>query len=129
MKTISPGCFFGSYTSPSPMLTFPPGCYIFRAIHIHVQTHTDWTIRANGTMAYGNTVSTGHVYFDEQLEKKITALEPYASHTEINRTTNAQDCVFSGDTDGGYNPVISVVPMDGNDLSKGVNPTAIETDL
>lgn len=137
MKTIFPGWFCCTYGSSLPRLTFPPGFYVERAIHIHVQVHTDWTIRGNGTMAYGNTVSTGQIYFDEQLEKKIMALEPYVSHTEINRTTNAQDSVFSQDTDGGYNPVISVVPMDGNDLSKGmvgyitvgVDPTAIETDL
>ncbi|KAJ5923555.1 Intradiol ring-cleavage dioxygenase core [Penicillium verhagenii] len=119
------------------MKTIFPGFYTERAIHIHVQVHTDWTIRGNGTMAYGNTVSTGQIYFDEDLEEKIMALEPYASHTEINRTTNVQDTVYGDDTDNGYNPVISVVPIDGNDLSKGmvgyitvgVDPTAIETDL
>ncbi|KAJ5646537.1 hypothetical protein N7490_002909 [Penicillium lividum] len=119
------------------MKTVFPGFYIERAIHIQVQVHTDWTIRGNGTMAYGNTVSTGQIYFDEQLEKEIMALEPYVSHTEINRTTNAEDSVYSQDTDNGYNPLISVVPIDGNDLTKGmvgyftvgVDTTAIETDL
>ena len=91
-----------------------------RAIHIHVQVHTDWSIRRNGTMAYGDTVSTGQLYFDEPLEKKIMSLEPYASHTEINRTTNAVDSVFSQDTAGGYNPVVSVVPLDGKDVTKGM---------
>ncbi|KAJ5759149.1 hypothetical protein N7520_006305 [Penicillium odoratum] len=119
------------------MKTVFPGFYIERAIHIHVQVHTDWTIRGNGTMAYGNTVSTGQIYFDEQLEKEIMALEPYVSHTEINRTTNAEDSIYSQDTDNGYNPLISVVPIDDNDLTKGmvgyitvgVDTTAIEMDL
>lgn len=113
---------------------FCTGFYIERAIHIHVQVHTDWTVRENGTIAYGNTVSTRQVYFEEELEKKIMALEPYASHTEINRTTNAADSVFSQDTANGYNPVISIVPIDGKDVTKGmvgyitvgVDTTAIE---
>jgi hypothetical protein len=64
------------------------------------------------------------------------ALEPYVSHTEINRTTNAVDSVFSGDTENGYNPIVSVVPADGNDVTKGmigyitigVDKTAVATD-
>ncbi|CAG8035984.1 unnamed protein product [Penicillium salamii] len=102
------------------MKTIFPGFYVERAIHIHVQVHTDWTIRGNGTMAYGETISTGQIYFDEPLSKKIMAQEPYVSHTEINRTTNAVDSVFEGDTDNGYNPVVSVVPVDGNDVTKGM---------
>ncbi|GMG43571.1 unnamed protein product [Aspergillus oryzae var. brunneus] len=48
------------------------------------------------------------------------SLEPYASHTQINRTTNAQDTIFPEGTDGGFNPVVSVVPADGEDISKGM---------
>lgn len=63
------------------------------------------------------------------------ALQPYASHTQINRTTNANDSVFSQDTAGGYNPIVSVVPADGQDVSNGmigyitigVDTSAIET--
>jgi hypothetical protein len=85
-------------------------------------------------MAYGKTVSTGQIYFDEPLSQKIMALEPYVSHTEINRTTNAVDGFFSGGT--GYNTIVSVVPVDGNDVTKGmigyvtigVDKTAVETD-
>lgn len=61
-------------------------------------------------------------------------LEPYASHTQINRTTNAEDSVFSSDTDGGYSPIISVVSADGKNVNNGmigyitigVDTTAIE---
>lgn len=63
------------------------------------------------------------------------SMEPYVSHTQINRTTNAEDTVFPEDLEGGYNPVVSVVPVDEDDLSKGligyitigVDTTAIET--
>ncbi|CAI7594026.1 unnamed protein product [Penicillium glandicola] len=119
------------------MKTIFPGFYIDRSIHIHAQVHTDWTIRGNGTMAYGSTVSTGQLYFDEVLSEKIMAQEPYASHTQINRTTNAEDSVFDQDTENGYNPVISVIPVDGNDVTKGmigyitigVDKNTPETDL
>ncbi|KAL3481309.1 Intradiol ring-cleavage dioxygenase [Aspergillus californicus] len=116
------------------MKTIFPGFYIDRAIHIHVQVHTNWTLRENGTITTGNTVSTGQLYFNEALEEQIMALQPYASHTEIDRTTNAKDSVFSYDTTGGFSPVIDVVPVDGQDVTKGmigyitlgVDTTAIE---
>lgn len=95
------------------------GFYVERAIHIHAQVHTNWTVRGNGTMAYGDTVNTGQLYFSEPLSAKIMALEPYASHTEINRTTNAVDTVFS-EVDNGFSPVVSVVPADGQDVTKGM---------
>lgn len=118
----------------SGRLTFRAGFYIERAIHIHAQVHTNWTIRGNGTMAYGNTVNTGQLYFPEPLEAKLMALEPYASHTQINRTTNAVDSVFS-QVNNGYNPVVSVEPADGKDVTKGmvgyitigVDTTTLET--
>lgn len=70
-------------------------------------------------MAYGDTVNTGQLYFSEPLSAKVMALEPYASHTEINRTTNAVDTVFS-EVDNGFSPVVSVVPADGQDVTKGM---------
>lgn len=102
------------------MKTIFPGFYIERAIHIHVQVYTDWTLHDNGTVTSGNLISTGQVYFDENLEQQIMALEPYASHTEINRTTNDVDSVYSQDTEGGYNPVFSVVAADGENVENGM---------
>ncbi|KAJ5685842.1 hypothetical protein N7536_008461 [Penicillium majusculum] len=116
------------------MKTIFPGFYIERAIHIHVQVHTDWTTQENGTLVFENTVSTGQLYFEEELEKKVMALQPYASHTQINRTHNDVDMEFSKGETNGYNPVVSVVPVDDDDLTKGligyitigVDTTAIE---
>ncbi|KAG2414752.1 hypothetical protein HFD88_003944 [Aspergillus terreus] len=102
------------------MKTIFPGFYVQRSIHIHVQVYSDWTLRENGTIVTGNKVSTGQLYFEEALEEKIMALEPYASHTAINRTTNAEDSVFPYDTAGGYSPIVDVVPVDGKDVTKGM---------
>ncbi|EIT80512.1 protocatechuate 3,4-dioxygenase beta subunit [Aspergillus oryzae 100-8] len=102
------------------MKTIFPGFYVERTIHIHVQVHTDWTTGENGTLVFENTVSTGQLYFDEKLEENIMAMEPYSSHTQINRTRNDVDMEFSKGTANGYNPVVSVVPVDENDLTKGL---------
>ncbi|PWY92293.1 aromatic compound dioxygenase [Aspergillus heteromorphus CBS 117.55] len=102
------------------MKTIFPGFYVLRTIHIHVQVHTNWTLHANGTIKTANTVSTGQIYFNEDLVDKLMAIEPYVSHTAINRTTNAADAVFPYDFGNEYNPVVSVVPIDGEDVTKGM---------
>lgn len=102
------------------MKTIFPGFYTARAIHIHVQVFTDWTLENNGTLHSGNLVNTGQVYFDEELESQIMALEPYASHTTIERTTNAQDTVIAADSENGYNPIIDVVAVDGENVENGM---------
>ncbi|CAG8960184.1 hypothetical protein HYFRA_00010663 [Hymenoscyphus fraxineus] len=102
------------------MKTVFPGFYIERTIHIHAQVHTKWAIGANGTIASGNTVSTGQIYFDEDVSKQIMALEPYTQHDTINRTTNVIDPYFGVNFESGFNPVMSVVPLDGKDITKGM---------
>ncbi|KUJ07640.1 aromatic compound dioxygenase [Mollisia scopiformis] len=67
-----------------------------------------------------NRVSTGQIYINETLSEQLMALEPYVSHTAINRTTNADDSVFDQDVVGGYNPVIDFVAMDGVDVANGI---------
>lgn len=97
--------------------------------------YTDWTLHSNGTVDSGNIVSTGQLYFEDDLEEQIMAIDPYSTHTEINRTTNAADSIFDTDTVGGYNPVISIVAADGENVENGmigyitigVDTTAIET--
>ncbi|KAI9041336.1 intradiol ring-cleavage dioxygenase [Aspergillus affinis] len=100
--------------------TIFPGFYAGRAVHIHVQVHTDWSIRENGTMADGNTVSTGQLYFDESLVERIMAEEPYSSHKAVQRVTNAEDHIVPKSFQGGFSPIMSVVPVDGEDVTKGM---------
>ncbi|KAJ4390579.1 hypothetical protein N0V93_004175 [Gnomoniopsis smithogilvyi] len=102
------------------MKTIFPGFYTARAIHIHIQVYTEWTLHPNGTLDSGNLVNTGQVYFAEDLEEQIMALEPYASHTTINRTTNAEDTVIADDSENGYNPIMEVVAADGENVENGM---------
>lgn len=102
------------------MKTIFPGFYTGRAIHIHIQVYTEWTLHPNGTLDSGNLVNTGQVYFDEDLEEQIMALEPYASHTTINRTTNSEDTVIADDSENGYDPIFEVVAVDGENVENGM---------
>ncbi|KAJ9634933.1 hypothetical protein H2201_009133 [Coniosporium apollinis] len=103
------------------MKTIFPGFYVQRSIHIHVQVHTNWTVRSNGTIVSSNTVNTGQLYFSEELSQQIVALDPYASHTGINRTTNAEDVLIGNSTMGtGFDPILDVVALDGCDVTKGM---------
>ncbi|TDZ37469.1 hypothetical protein C8035_v007838 [Colletotrichum spinosum] len=102
------------------MKTVFPGFYIQRAIHIHAQVFTDWVLHSNGTVKTGNTNSIGQLYFNETVSQEIMALEPYVSHTEIDRTTNDVDSVYSEGFANGYNPVIDIVPLDGVDIKNGM---------
>jgi hypothetical protein len=66
-----------------------------RAIHIHAQVHTNWSVISNGTIAHGPIVSTGQIFIDEALEEEIMAVEPYASHTQIERVPNDDDGIYT----------------------------------
>ncbi|KAJ4295608.1 hypothetical protein N0V90_007621 [Kalmusia sp. IMI 367209] len=94
--------------------------YVERTIHIHVQAHTDWVVRGNGTISASNIRSTGQIFFDEELSQQIMALPPYAQHTEIERTTNDVDSIYSGETGTGWNPVVQVEPLDGVNVENGM---------
>ncbi|EOD44191.1 putative protocatechuate -dioxygenase beta subunit protein [Neofusicoccum parvum UCRNP2] len=100
--------------------TIFPGYYVERTVHIHVQVHDNWVVRANGTVASSDTISTGQIFAAEDLTQQIVALEPYASHTTINRTTNAVDSIYSEETKNGFDPVLDIVPLDGSDPTKGM---------
>ncbi|KAK7179966.1 hypothetical protein PSPO01_13965 [Paraphaeosphaeria sporulosa] len=102
------------------MQTIFPGFYVERAIHIHVQAHTEWTVRTNGTIVTSNTRATGQIGFSEELSQKIMALAPYSQHTEIERTTNDEDSVFTETVGSGFDYEIAVEPLDGVDEANGM---------
>ncbi|TVY19351.1 hypothetical protein LARI1_G003574, partial [Lachnellula arida] len=100
--------------------TIFPGFYIERAIHIHAQVHTNWSVLTNGSISHGRTVSTGQIFIDEALEQEIMAVEPYASHTQISRYTNAEDGIYSTESVTGAMTVLDTEPLDGVDYKNGV---------
>ncbi|OJJ52459.1 hypothetical protein ASPSYDRAFT_95556 [Aspergillus sydowii CBS 593.65] len=100
--------------------TIFPGFYIQRAIHIHAQVHTNWTVRSNGTLVHGPIVSTGQIFVDEKLGAEIMALEPYASHTEIERVKNEDDGIYTEESSTGAMTILDTEPLDGVDYRNGV---------
>ncbi|KAI3006020.1 hypothetical protein CBS147346_4047 [Aspergillus niger] len=102
------------------MRTIFPGYYYGRSIHIHVQVHTDWVARENGTLASGKTVSTGQFFFDEGLSQEITSIPPYSDVTGIERLVNGLDDTFHNENTDGYNAIVSVIPIDGDDFKNGM---------
>lgn len=46
-------------------------------------------VGTNGTIVNDETISTGQIFFGEELSETIMKLEPYASHTGINRTLSS----------------------------------------
>lgn len=98
-----------------------PGFYVERAIHIHAEVHIDWSVTSSGTISSSNRVSTDQLYLNETVSQQLMALEPYASHTQINRTTNDIDSTYAQSANGtGYNPVIDIVAADGVNIANGV---------
>ncbi|KAF2146995.1 uncharacterized protein K452DRAFT_218130 [Aplosporella prunicola CBS 121167] len=102
------------------MKTVFPGFYAGRTIHVHAQIYTDWTLHDNGTLQSGHVVSTGQLYFPENVTKTLMKLEPYKSHTEIERVTNEEDHHIGEGRVGGYDPVVNVVPADGENIENGI---------
>jgi hypothetical protein len=100
-----------------------------------VEVFTGWSLASNGTVASGNRVNTGQIYFNETMSQQLMALEPYVSHTQINRTINDVDSAYAQSLTAGYYPVIDPVAADGADITNGVieyiaisvNPTDIQT--
>ncbi|KAJ5915195.1 hypothetical protein N7454_011307, partial [Penicillium verhagenii] len=114
--------------------TIFPGFYVQRAIHIHAQVHTNWSVVSNGTITHGPIVSTGQIFIDEALEKEIMAVEPYASHTQIQRVPNYEDGIFTTESMTGAMTILDTEPLDGVDyrngvigyITLGVDPTSIK---
>ncbi|KAL0930565.1 extracellular dioxygenase [Colletotrichum truncatum] len=94
-------------------LTKFPGYYITRTTHIHVTAQTDIT---NGTSYSASKVQhIGQLFFEEDLLNQVYALDPYSAHlSTLNRTTNAEDSLYSDASSDGYSAVISVTQLTDN---------------
>ena len=97
--------------------TLVPGHYTGRTNHIHVMSHLNATLNSNNTLSGGAITHVGQMFFDQDLVTLVEATEPYASNTQ-ELTTNAEDSIFEGESDG-YDPVVEYVLL-GDDVSEGV---------
>lgn len=99
-------------------LTLFPGYYISRTTHIHVTVQTNIT---NGTSYSASDVQhIGQLFFDEDLINEVYQLSPYVAHlATLNRTTNAEDSLFSTATSEGYSAIVSVSQLT-DDLAGGL---------
>ncbi|KAH8714695.1 Intradiol ring-cleavage dioxygenase [Ilyonectria robusta] len=95
-----------------------PGYYVTRTTHIHVTAQTNIT---NGTSYSASKVQhVGQLFFDEDLLNSVYALSPYVEHlATLNRTTNAEDKLYSSASSDGYSAVISVSQL-GDSLEDGL---------
>ncbi|GKZ31309.1 hypothetical protein AbraIFM66950_011703 [Aspergillus brasiliensis] len=91
-----------------------------RAIHVHVQVHTDWTITSNGTIAGGRTVNTAQLFFNEDVATQVMAVPPYAYHTQIPRRPVSEDGVWYDESLTGAMTIMDTEPLDGQDYTNGV---------
>lgn len=99
-------------------LTKFPGYYITRSTHIHVTAQANVT---NGVSYSDSDVQhIGQLFFEEDLLSQVYALEPYSAHLlTLNRTTNAEDSLYSTANSEGYSVVIDVDLL-GDDVSAGL---------
>ncbi|KAK0462979.1 protocatechuate 3,4-dioxygenase beta subunit [Desarmillaria tabescens] len=92
------------------MKTIVPGFYV----------HQNWVLQPNGTILTDTTANTGQFFIADDITEYLMSYEPYVSHTEIERTTNAVDSIYSSETVNGWSPELAVIPMDGEDYANGI---------
>ncbi|PYH90902.1 aromatic compound dioxygenase [Aspergillus ellipticus CBS 707.79] len=97
-----------------------PGFYTDRAIHVHMQVHTDWTLASNDTIAASRTVNTAQVFFPEQISAQIMSVPPYSNHTQVPRKALSLDGVYVTESGTGAMTIVDTEPVDGKDYRNGV---------
>lgn len=97
--------------------TLVPGHYTGRTNHIHVMSHLNATLNANNTLSGGAITHVGQMFFDQDLVTLVEATDIYSTNTQ-ELTTNADDSIFSGESEG-YDPVVEYVLL-GDDISEGI---------
>ena len=80
-------------------------------------SHLNATVLPNNTLSGGAITHVGQMFFDQDLVTLVEAVEPYLSNTQ-DLTTNAEDSIFSEESDG-YDPVVEYVLL-GDDVSEGI---------
>ncbi|KKY14578.1 putative gpi anchored dioxygenase [Phaeomoniella chlamydospora] len=99
--------------------TMFPGHYSGRTTHIHMVAHLNVTVLPNNTVVGGTVAHIGQLFWDQDLIYEVEGTYPYNTNN-ITITTNAEDRVFSTETeDTTSDPVLEYVYL-GDDLSHGL---------
>jgi protocatechuate 3,4-dioxygenase beta subunit len=99
--------------------TLFPGHYSGRTTHHHIVAHLNVTVLSNGTITGGTVAHIGQLFWDQDLITQVEATSPYSTNT-VTLTTNAEDRVFSDETEGTTSdPVLNYVWL-GDSLSDGL---------
>ncbi|RAH46495.1 intradiol ring-cleavage dioxygenase [Aspergillus brunneoviolaceus CBS 621.78] len=99
--------------------TLFPGHYSGRTTHHHMVAHLDVTVQENNTITGGTVAHIGQIFWDQDLINAVEATSPYNENT-VTLTTNAEDRVFSDETENSTSdPVLNYVYI-GDDLSDGL---------
>lgn len=99
-------------------LTVFPGYYVTRATHIHITAQAG----AGPNQSYSTTdiQHIGQLFFDEDLLEEVYSLSPYSAHLEtLNRTSNADDSIYSVANADGYSAIVDVSLL-GEAISDGL---------
>lgn len=95
-----------------------PGHYISRAVHIHMQVHTDVTL-TDTSYSGGEVIHTGQLFFDEDINEEIQATSPYSANTTP-ETTLSNDSIYD---DGGASSGLLTLTALGSSVSDGYKAT------
>ncbi|KAF9701609.1 hypothetical protein EKO04_001015 [Ascochyta lentis] len=114
--------------------TIFPGHYDGRAIHTHLLTKSNVTVRENQTTQDGAVTHIGQLFWHEELRSAVEATSPYNENTQA-ITSNDDDMWSIVQTENEYDPFPQFVYV-GDDITDGlfawiqigVNATADYTD-
>lgn len=114
--------------------TIFPGHYDGRAIHTHLLTKSNVTVRENSTTAGGAVTHIGQLFYPEALVTEVEATAPYNSNTQA-YTSNDEDMWSIVQAENDYDPFPQFVYI-GETVSDGllawiqigINSTADHTD-
>jgi protocatechuate 3,4-dioxygenase beta subunit len=98
--------------------TIFPGHYDGRAIHTHLLTKSNVTVRENQTTQDGAVAHIGQLFWPEELRSEVEATSPYNENTQA-ITSNDDDMWSIVQAENDYDPFPQFVYV-GNDITDGL---------
>ena len=98
--------------------TIFPGHYDGRAIHTHLLTKSNVTVRENQTTQDGAVTHIGQLFWPEELRSAVEATAPYSENTQA-ITSNADDMWSIIQAENEYDPFPQFIYV-GDDISDGL---------